>query len=72
MKEFANVTEYQLLYLATAELLRRIDEEEKRNEQTKKELGRDNRRAQHRLELYNNQYEELRGRIIEIENNNAE
>ena len=72
MKEFTNVTEYQLLNLATTELLRRIDKEEKINEQTQKELGRDNRIAQHRLKIYNKQYEELRERIIELENNNAE
>lgn len=72
MKEFTNVTEYQLLNLATTELLRRIYKEEKINEQTQKELGRDNRIAQHRLKTYNKQYEELRERIIELENNNAE
>lgn len=72
MKEFETITEYQLLRLAYGSLLERITREEEINERTKKDLGRDNRICQHRLKTYNEQFEEIRARILEIEQNNAE
>ena len=72
MKEFISITEYQLLSLAYTELFRRINKEEVINERTKREIGRDNRTCQNRLKMYNEQLEEIRERMIEIEQNNAE
>ena len=72
MKEFISITEYQLLSLAYNELVRRINKEEVINERTKREIGRDNRTCQNRLKMYNEQLEEIRERMIEIEQNNAE
>ena len=70
MKEFTSITEYQLLKLAYNELLRRIDREEEINKQTQNELGRYNRSAQYKLKFYNEQLDEIRERIFELENNN--
>lgn len=64
--------EYQLLRLVYDSLLERIVHEENINERTKKELGRDNCICQNRLKMYNEQLAEVRERILEIENNNAE
>lgn len=72
MKELKITTEYQLLRLAYDSLLERIVHEENINERTKKRLGRDNRICQNRLKMYNEQLAEVRERILEIENNNAE
>lgn len=72
MKDFNTITEYQILYLVYHSLLERISHEEEINERTKKEIGRDNRICQSRLKMYNEQLEEIRERIIEIEQNNAE
>lgn len=72
MKEFKTITEYQILYLTYHALLERISHEEEINERTKKEHGRDNRICQNRLKMYNEQLDEIRERIIEIEQNNAE
>lgn len=72
MKELKTITEYQLLNLAYIALLEKIAREEEKNERTKKELGRDNRTCQNRLKMYNEQLAEVRERILEIENNNAE
>lgn len=72
MKELKTTTEYQLLRLAYDSLLERIVHEENINERTKKRLGRDNRICQDRLKMYNEQLAEVRERILEIENNNAE
>lgn len=72
MKEFKTITEYQLLYLVYQSLLERISQEEEINERAKKERGKDNRICQSRLKMYNEQLEEIRARIIEIEQNNAE
>ena len=72
MKELKITTEYQLLRLAYDSLLERIVHEENINERTKKKLGRDNCICQNRLKMYNEQLAEVRERILEIENNNAE
>lgn len=72
MKELKTMTEYQLLRLVYDSLLERIVHEENINERTKKELGRDNCICQNRLKMYNEQLAEVRERILEIENNNAE
>lgn len=72
MKELKTMTEYQLLRLVYCSLLERTVHEENINERTKKELGRDNRICQNRLKMYNEQLAEVRERILEIENNNAE
>jgi hypothetical protein len=72
MKELKTITECQLLYFAYYSLLERISHEEEINERTKKECGRDNCICQSRLKMYNEQLEEVRERILEIENNNAE
>ena len=72
MKELKTITEYQLLKFAYCSLLERIAYEEEVNERTKKERGRDNLICQSRLNIYNEQLEEVRGRILEIEHNNAE
>ena len=71
MKELKTITEYQLLHLAYQALSERKVHEEEINER-KKELGRDNRICQSRLKMYNEQLAEVRERILEIENNNAE
>ena len=71
MKDLKTITEYQLLNFAYSALLERIAREEEKNEITKKELGRDNFACQDRLKVYNEQWTEVRNRIIEIENNNA-
>ena len=71
MKELKTITEYQLLYFAYHALTERIVHEEEINER-KKELGRDNSICQSRLKMYNEQLAEVRERILEIENNNAE
>ena len=71
MKELKTITEYQLLKFAYDSLLERIVHEEEINERTKKELGRDNRTCQNRLNMYNEQLAEVRDRILEIEHNNA-
>ena len=72
MKELKTITEYQLLYLAYHALTERIVHEEEINEGAKKERGRDNRICQSRLKMYNEQLAEVRERILEMENNNAE
>ena len=72
MKEFNTITEYQILYLVYNSLFERIAHEEEINERTKREFGRDNRRCKRRLKMYNEQLEEIRERMIEIEQNNAE
>ena len=72
MKELKTITEYQLLHLAYHTLSERIAHEEEINERTKEERGRDNRISQSRLKMYNEQLAEVRERILEIENNNAE
>lgn len=72
MKELKTITEYQLLRLVDDSLLERIVHEENINERTKKKLGRDNCICQNRLKMYNEQLAEVRERILEIENNNAE
>lgn len=72
MKELKTITEYQLLKFAYCSLLERIVHEEEINERTKKECGRDNRICQNRLKMYNEQFAEVRERILEIEHNNAE
>ena len=72
MKELKTITEYQLLYFAYHALSERILYEQEINKRTKKERGRDNRISQSRLKMYNEQLEEVRGRILEIKNNNAE
>ena len=72
MKDFKTITEYQLLYLVYQSLLERISHEQEINEITKKARGKDNRICQSRLKMYNEQLEEIRARILEIEQNNAE
>ena len=71
MKELKTITEYQLLMFAYSSLIERIAHEEEINERTKKECGRDNRISQNQMKMYNEQFEEVRERILEIENNNA-
>ena len=70
MKDFETMTEYQLLHLARQALYERIAHEEEINEITRKKYGRDNRICQSRLKMYNEQLEEVRERIIEIEKEN--
>lgn len=72
MKELKTITEYQLFKLAYYSLLERVVHEEEINDRTKKEYGRDNCICQNRLKMYNEQLAEVRERILEIENNNAE
>ena len=72
MKDFNTITEYQILSLVYRSLLERISHTEEINERTKQESGKDNRICQIRLKVYNEQLEEIRERIIEIEQNNAE
>lgn len=72
MKEFKTITEYQILRLVYHSLNERISHEEEVNERTNKEIGRDNRVCQRRLKMYNEQLEEIRERIIEIEQNYAD
>lgn len=72
MKELKTITEYQLLRFAYCSLLERISYEEDINERTKEKLGRDNLTCHYRLKMYNEQLEEVRDRILEIEHNNLE
>lgn len=70
MKEFETITEYQLLYIACHELLRRIDDEEKKNKRFFAENGRQNRICLNRVKMYTEQFNEIRERIMEIEHEN--
>ena len=70
MQELKTLTEYQLLKLASHSLLERMAREEEVNVRTKKELGRDNHLCQDRLKMYNEQMDEIKERILEIEHNN--
>lgn len=72
MKELKTMTEHQLLNLVYCSLLERIVHEENINDRTKKEYGRDNCICQNRLKMYNEQFAEVRERILEIEHNNKE
>lgn len=72
MKDFNTITEYQILSLVYRSLLERISHTEEINDRTKQAEGKDNRICQIRLKVYNEQLEEIRERIIEIEQNNAE
>ena len=67
MKELKTITDYQILRLVYDSLLERISHEEEINERAKKERGRDNRICRNRLTMYNEQLEEVRERILEIE-----
>ena len=71
MKELKTITEYQLLKFAYHSLLERIVHEEEINERAKKERGSDSYICQSRLKMYNEQLEEVRERILEIEHNHA-
>ena len=68
MKELNTITEYQMLFLASCELMRRIEHEEKIDNETQKEHGRHNRISIHRLKMYNEQLDEIHNRMLEIEN----
>lgn len=70
MKELKTVSEYQLLKLAYYYLLEKMVHEEEINARIKKELGRDNHLCQDRLKMYNEQMDEIKERILEIEHNN--
>ncbi|MGN0476426.1 MAG: hypothetical protein ACI4HM_03710 [Ruminococcus sp.] len=70
MKDLKNITEFQLLTLASCELYRKIAKEQEINERTRKEQGRDNRISQHRIRLYDAQLKEIQERELEIRNNN--
>ena len=72
MKELKTITEYQLLCFAYHALSERILYEQEINKITKKERGREDSTCQSRLKMYNEQLAEVCGRILEIENNNAE
>lgn len=72
MKELKTVSEYQLLNMAYEILLRNIEHEEEINDRTKKEYGKDNCICQYRLKKYNEQFVEVRERILEIEHDNKE
>lgn len=67
MTEFKTITEYQLLRFAYHELLRRIDDEEKKNKRFFAENKRQNRICLNRVKMYTEQFNEIRERIIEIE-----
>ena len=71
MKELNSITEYQMLFLASCELMRRIEHEEKIDRETQNEYGRHNRISTSRLKMYNEQLNEIHGRILEIEQQNA-
>ena len=67
MKELKTMTEHEILTIVWLELLDRILEEEKINEQFKKEHGRTNSICEYHIKKLNEQIEEIQDRILEIE-----
>lgn len=67
MKKFETITEYEILRMAWIELLNRIIKEEEINDQFKKEYGRPNEISEYRLKKLNEQSDEIKRRMIEIQ-----
>lgn len=67
MKEFKNITEYEALKMMYRDLLERIIEDEKVTAQYRLEYQRDPHITTKRLKKLNEQIEEVKERIIEIE-----
>ena len=72
MKEFKTITEHEILKLAWFKLLDIRRREEEINEEFKKEYGKTDSISEYRMKKLNEKIEEIRDRILEIENNNAE
>lgn len=70
MTEFKTITEHKILIIVWRELLRRIDDEEKKNERFFAENKRQNRICLNRIKMYNEQLNEIHERILEIEHEN--
>lgn len=67
MKEFKTIKEHEILEMVWLELLDRISEEKKINEQFKKEYGRPNSICEYDIKKLKEQIEEIEQRILEIE-----
>lgn len=69
MKELNTLTEYQLLYLARSELLKRLDK--LKTKMIKSETGELNRRDTALFNLYSEQVAEVNSRMAEIQEETA-
>lgn len=67
MKDFKTITEYQLVYLARAELRRRIKEEKEIIKHFRLYDCSASRRARERLNMYETQLAEIEKEIKEIQ-----
>ena len=67
MKDFETITEYEILRMAWIELLNRIIKEEEIKEQYMHDYGRTPNITNKRLKKLNEQSEEIRKRMIEIQ-----
>lgn len=67
MKDFETITEYEILRMAWIELLNRIIKEEEIKEQYMHDYGRTPNITDKRLKKLNEQSEEIRKRMIEIQ-----
>lgn len=67
MTTFKHITEKEILYAAYYNLLERYSAEEKINQATRAERGRDNRISVHRMKQLDLQLDEIHNRILELE-----
>lgn len=67
MTTFEHITEKEILYAAYHNLLERYGVEEKINQATRAEHGRDNRISVHRMKQLDIQLDEIHTRILELE-----
>lgn len=67
MKEFATISEHEILSFAINEIMERINREEEINQSTLNEYGRENSICQHHLAIRTKQLKEISVRILELE-----
>lgn len=67
MKDFETITEYEILRMAWIEILNKITREEEIKEQYMHDYGRTPNITDKRLKKLNEQSEEIRKRMIEIQ-----
>lgn len=64
MKEFKTITTARILNLALGHLLELKEREEKRNENYRREYGKDSRISTHHINKYNEQINEIHAEIL--------